>query len=93
MFNQQEYITDFIKNTYKTVKLRNRNDDKIIINKNNSVDNINRYLIGLITKDIFDNRKYNYINNDELPSFLGDEFIIKSFIIHISLLVFSTQFQ
>ena len=64
MFNQQEYINDFIKNTYKTVKLRIRNDDKILINKINSVDNINQYLIGLITKDIYDNRKYNYINND-----------------------------
>ena len=64
MFNQQEYINSFIKNTYKTVKLRIRNDDKILINKINSVDNINQYLIGLITKDIYDNRKYNYINND-----------------------------
>ncbi len=64
MFNQQEYINNFIKNTYKTVKLRIRNDDKIIINKINSVDNINQYLIGLITKDIYENRKYNYINND-----------------------------
>ena len=50
MFNQQEYINNFIKNTYKTVKLRIRNDDKILINKINSVDNINQYLIGLITK-------------------------------------------
>ena len=64
MFNQQKYINDFIKNTYKTVKLRIRNDDKILINKINSVDNINQYLIGLITKDIYENRKYNYINND-----------------------------
>ena len=64
MFNQQEYINDFIKNTYKTVKLRIRNDDKILINKIISVDNINQYLIGLITKDIYDNRKYNYINNE-----------------------------
>ena len=45
MFNQQEYINDFIKNTYKTVKLRIRYDDKIIINKINSVDNINQYLM------------------------------------------------
>lgn len=64
MFNQQEYINNFIKNTYKTVKLRIRNDDKLLINKINSVDNINQYLIGLITKDIYENRKYNYINND-----------------------------
>ena len=64
MFNQQEYINDFIKNNYKTIKLRIRNDDKLLINKINSVDNINQYLIGLITKDIYENRKYNYINNE-----------------------------
>ena len=64
MFNQQEYVNDFIKNTYKTIKLRIRNDDKVLLNKINSVDNINQYLISLITKDIYDNRKYNYINND-----------------------------
>ncbi len=64
MFNQQEYINDYIKNKYKTIKLRIRNDDKLLINKINSVDNINKYLIELITKDIYENRKYNYINND-----------------------------
>ena len=45
MFNQQEYINDFIKNNYKTIKLRIRNDDKLLLNKINSVDNINKYLI------------------------------------------------
>ena len=63
MFNQQEYINDFIKNNYKTIKLRIRNDDVLLLNKINSVDNINKYLIDLITKDIYDNRKYNYIDN------------------------------
>ena len=63
MFNQQEYINDFIKNNYKTIKLRIRNDDVFLLNKINSVDNINKYLIDLITKDIYDNRKYNYIDN------------------------------
>ena len=69
MFNQQEYINDFIKNTYKTIKLRIRNDDKLLINKINSVDNINKYLIELITKDIYENRKYNFINNDIVIDF------------------------
>ena len=64
MFNQQEYINDYIKNTYRTIKLRIRNDDKLLINKIESVDNINQYLINLITKDIYENRKYNYINDD-----------------------------
>lgn len=69
MFNQQEYINEFIKNNYKTIKLRIRNDDKLLIDKINSVDNINQYLIGLITKDIYDNRKYHYINNDIIIDF------------------------
>lgn len=69
MFNQQEYINDYIKNNYKTIKLRIRNDDKILINKINSVDNINKYLIDLITKDIYENRKYNFINNDIVIDF------------------------
>ena len=69
MFNQQEYINEFIKNNYKTIKLRIRNDDKLLIDKINSVDNINQYLIGLITKDIYDNREYHYINNDIIIDF------------------------
>ena len=36
----------------------------MLIKKLESVDNVNQYLIDLITKDIFENRKYNYIDND-----------------------------
>ena len=64
MFDKQEYINGFIKKTYKTIKLRIRVDDKLLLNKISSVDNINQYLIDLITKDIYNNRVYNYINND-----------------------------
>lgn len=64
MFNQQQYINNYIKNNYKTIKLRIRNDDKLVINKINNVENINKYLLDLIKKDIFDNRKYSYINNE-----------------------------
>lgn len=64
MFNQQEYINSFIKEKYKTIKLRIRNDDRLIIEKINSVDNINKYLKELIMKDIKDNRVYRYINNE-----------------------------
>ena len=63
MFNQREYINDFIKNNYRTIKLRIRNDDKILVAKINNTDNINKYLIDLIRKDIVENRKYNYIND------------------------------
>ena len=64
VFNQQEYINNFIKTKYKTIKLRIRNDDKLIINKINEVDNINGYITKLILKDIYENRIYHFINND-----------------------------
>ena len=54
MFNQQEYINGFIRDNYKTIKLRIRNDNKLIMNKLSKVDNINRYLTNLILNDIFE---------------------------------------
>ena len=63
MFDQQKYINSFIKNNYRTIKLRIRNDDKLINSKINSVDNINKYILNLIKKDIYENRAYNYIDN------------------------------
>lgn len=64
MFDKQKYINSFIKNNYHTIKLRIRNDDKILINKTNNVDNINKYILDLIKNDILENRVYNYIDND-----------------------------
>ena len=69
MFNQQEYINSYIKSTYKTIKLRIRNDDKIIINKINKTENINKYILNLIEKDIYENRKYQYIDNSVIIDF------------------------
>ena len=64
MFDKQKYINSFIKNNYRTIKLRIRNDDKILINKTNNVDNINKYILDLIKNDILENRVYNYIDID-----------------------------
>ena len=64
MFDKQKYINSFIKYNYRTIKLRIRNDDKILINKTNNVDNINKYILDLIKNDILENRVYNYIDND-----------------------------
>lgn len=64
MFNQQEYINDFIKESYKTLKIRIRKDNKLLMNKISSVGNVNKYISSLILEDIYRNRSYNYINND-----------------------------
>ena len=63
MFNQQDYINNFIKDKYKDVKIRIRKDDKLLINKLNEVDNITKYITKLIFEDINKNHKYNFINN------------------------------
>ena len=34
------------------------------MNKINNVGNINRYILELIKKDIYENRRYNYINDE-----------------------------
>ena len=64
MFDQQEYINNFIKNNYKTLKIRIRKDDKLLMNKISTVDNVNKYISLLILEDIYRNRSYHYINND-----------------------------
>ena len=64
MLNQKEYINSYLKDNYKTIKVRIRNDDKVLINKLNNCNNINKYILELIKKDIYENRKYNFINNE-----------------------------
>ena len=64
MFNQQEYINGFIKDNYKTLKVRIRKDDKLLIKKITEVDNINKYISSLIRDDIYRNHIYKFINND-----------------------------
>ena len=66
MFNQQNYINNYIKNSYESIKERLRKDNALLINKIESVDNVNQYFIDLILKDIYENRVYNFINNDIL---------------------------
>ncbi len=64
MFDQQAYINSYLKDKYKTIKVRVRNDDAVLINKISHVDNVNKYILDLIKKDIYENRKYNFINNE-----------------------------
>ena len=64
MFDQQKYINSYIKDNYRTIKLRIRKDDKLLIDKMNNVENINKYILNLIRDDILKNRVYNYINDE-----------------------------
>ena len=69
IFDQQNYINNYIKNSYESIKVRLRKDNVLLINKIESVDNVNQYIIDLILKDIYENRVYNFINNNILIDF------------------------
>lgn len=64
MFNQQEYINNYIKHNYKSIKIRIRNDEKKLIDKLNQVENTSQYIKSLILEDIYKNRQYQFINNN-----------------------------
>lgn len=76
MFNQQEYINNYIKEKYKTVKIRIKNSDTDILEKLEREDNINQYIISLIRKDIQTNTYYNFINDDIKIDFTLSETIL-----------------
>lgn len=62
MFDQKKYVNEYIKDNYKSVKLRIKLSDAILLNKLDKEKNINKYILDLIRKDIYQNRKYNFIN-------------------------------
>ena len=51
-FNQQKYIDDFNKETYKMFPFRVRKDNMEVINKLNNVHNKNKYIVSLIENNI-----------------------------------------
>ncbi len=64
MFNQQKYINDFIKETYKELKIRIRKDDVILMRKLQEVDNVTKYISSLIEEDVYRNHVYRFINDE-----------------------------
>ena len=63
MFDQQKYINSYMKQNYKSLKIRIRKDDKLIMKKLSDVKNVNQYISSLIMKDIYENREFNFIND------------------------------
>ena len=51
-FNQQKYINDFNKETYRMFPLRVRKDNGVVIQKLNNTRNKNKYITTLIEKDV-----------------------------------------
>ena len=51
-FNQQKYIDNFNKETYKMFPFRVRKDNIEVINKLNNVSNKNKYIVSLIENNI-----------------------------------------
>lgn len=64
MFDQRKYVNQYIKDTYKSYKLRVRRDDSEVIEKLTGKENLNSYILELIRKDIEASKKWNYINDD-----------------------------
>lgn len=63
MFNQSKYVNDYIKENYKTVKLRIRKDDEEIIKRLENVPNVNQYILTLIRRDARVPRVYHCIDD------------------------------
>ena len=63
MFDQQKYINSYMKENYKSLKIRIRKDDKLLMKKLSDVKNVNQYISSLIMKDIYENAKFNFIND------------------------------
>lgn len=62
-FNQKDYINSYLKNNYKTIKVRVRNDDALLLEKIEEVDNLNKYILDLIRKDVYESREHNFVDN------------------------------
>lgn len=52
-----------MKQNYKSLKIRIRKDDKLLMKKLSDVKNVNQYISSLIMKDIYENREFNFIND------------------------------
>ena len=69
MFDQKAYVNEFIKSHYRTVKVRVKKDDRLVLAKFSQVPNLNQYILDLVSKDIQKNRSYPFIDNSILIEF------------------------
>ena len=63
MFDQRNYVKGFIKEHYRTYKVRVKNEDVVTLAALSKVSNFNQYVLGLIAEDIQRRREYPFIDN------------------------------
>lgn len=63
MFDQKSYVNQFIKDHYRTYKVRVDKKDELVLNRLSQEPSINQYLLALIREDIQKRRTYPFIEN------------------------------
>ena len=69
MFNQQEYVNRFIKDHYRTFKVRVDKTDRVVLERLAKEENVNQYLLALIRADIQSRRTYPFIDPSVIIDF------------------------
>ena len=69
MFNQQKYINEYNKTIYKDYKLRVKKKDQYIIDHLSKQKSINKYILKLVQKDLFNTRQHNFIRDNIIINF------------------------
>lgn len=62
MFDSKQYVNGYIKDNYKTIKVRVRKDDRETIDYLSSIPDVNKYILSLIRKEMENHRSYQYID-------------------------------
>ncbi len=59
--NKKEGLT--AESDYLTIEIKIKNDEGVLLEKIDEVDNLNMYILGLIRKDIYENREHNFVDS------------------------------
>ena len=69
MFDQKSYVNEFIKDHYRTYKVRVNKNDDVLLHALEKTPHVNQYILALIREDIQRNRTYPFIDNSVVIDF------------------------
>ena len=69
MFDQKRYINQFIKDHYRTYKIRIDKNDNVLLSYVSKEPNFNQYVLSLIREDIQKRRRYPFIDKEIIIDF------------------------